>query len=436
MTKLPSILRKELLVLLRDRVGLAFIFLMPLVVLLVVTLVQDGAFKSVSKFQIRAAVVDEDGSDVSRSLVAALAQAEGMLLVTEKNGTALDRHAARDLVQRKEIQAFVVFPKDLGKQAREAAKHWARGSAADDAPRVPTVETYFDPGISGGYQAIFSVALKNLTLGKEFELGMREWGESLPRRLAEQMPPGTKLPRPREIPIPDFVVGQMLDVAEPANASVAIGSHDAGLHPLPGMTQFNVPAYAVFAIFFIVIPISSCLLRERNEGTLVRLLTMQVRADEMIAGKLLTYFGISLLQFFVMLAAGLWLLPILGTEAFVLSANAISLIALTLATSLAAVGYALALASTATSTEQSAMIGSTSVVLFAALGGVMVPVFFMPPLMQQVSGFTPINWAVTAYQDLFTRHATFADIAGRLLYLIAFGCAGIAWAWRRLFTRE
>ena len=48
MTKLPSILRKELLVLLRDPIGLAFIFLMPLAVLLVVTMVQDGSFKNVT----------------------------------------------------------------------------------------------------------------------------------------------------------------------------------------------------------------------------------------------------------------------------------------------------------------------------------------------------------------------------------------------------
>jgi ABC-2 type transport system permease protein len=81
------------------------------------------------------------------------------------------------------------------------------------------------------------------------------------------------------------------------------------------------------------------------------------------------------------------------------------------------------------------MAGSTSVVLLAALGGVMVPVFFMPPVMQKLSGFTPLNWSVTAYQDLFTRGATLADIQGRLLLLAAFGASGLAWAWHRLFRR-
>ena len=201
------------------------------------------------------------------------------------------------------------------------------------------------------------------------------------------------------------------------------------------MTQFNVPAYSVFAMFFIVIPISSCLLRERQEGTLTRLLTMPVRPVEIIAGKLFLYLGVAVVQSAMMLAAGCWLLPALGTQAFLLTASLPALIVITAATAVAAVGFALAVASTAGSTEQAAMAGSTSVVVLAALGGVMVPVSFMPPVMQQFSALTPLNWAVTAYQDLFTRDAALADIRGRVLLLIALGCSGLAWAWHRLFKR-
>ncbi len=432
MTKLPHILRKELLVLLRDRIGLAFIFLMPLAVLIVVTLVQDGAFKSVSKFQVRAALVNEDHSDMSHTLATTLAQADGMQLITEIEGRPLNRLDAQELIRLKQVQVYIVFPKDLGSLATAAASHWAEGNEPQPNAFVPAIETYFDPGISGGYQAIVHIALQNLAQSKELELGMRQWAAAMPRKMADLMPEGTKLPRPNgTVPLPEFRVGHAIAVAQPANA--AIIAHAA---QLPSMSQFNVPAYAVFAMFFIVIPISSCLLRERNESTLTRLLTMQVRPDQMILGKLLTYLGISLVQFCMMLAAGLWVLPLLGTQPFILNANPLALIALTLSTSLAAVGFALALASTATSTEQSAMIGSTSVVMFAALGGVMVPVFFMPPVMQQISSFTPLNWAVTAYQDLFTRGATISEIAPRMLLLASFGTIGVAWSWRRLFRRE
>ncbi len=431
MTKLPAILRKELLVLLRDRIGLAFIFLMPLAVLLVVTLVQDGAFKSVTKFNVKAALVDEDGSDTSHALARGLAAAEGVQLLTEQNGRPLDRAAARELVRQGRAQVFVVFPKGLGPDSAAAARHWAESQPAS---RSPAIETYFDPGISGAYRVLVTLALQSLAQGREFELGMRAWGDALPQEIGKHLPPGTKLPALKEtIAVPAFRSGYAITVAEPANASTFTKTGQADR--LPDMTQFNVPAYAVFAMFFIVIPISSCLLRERQEGTLTRLLTMPIRPAEIIAGKLLLFLGVALLQFALMLAAGHWLLPALGTQAFALTASLPALSVLTVATGLAAVGFALAVASTATSTEQAAMVGSTSVVLLAALGGVMVPVFFMPPVMQQLSALTPLNWGVTTYQDLFTRGATLADIQGRLLLLSAFGCTGLAWAWRRLFKQ-
>lgn len=434
MTKLPSILRKELLVLLRDPIGLAFIFLMPLAVLLVVTLVQDGAFKNVAKFNVKAALVDEDGSETSRALARGLAAAEGVQLLTEENGQPLDRASARELVRQGRAQVFVVFPKGLGTHAAAAARRWAGSPSAALPPAPPAIETYFDPGISGAYRVIVTLALQTLAQGREIELDMRAWGDALPREISKRLPPGTPLPALKEtIAVPAFRSGHAIAIAAPANAST--GARAGQADQLPDMTQFNVPAYAVFAMFFIVIPISSCLLRERQEGTLTRLLTMPVRPAEIVAGKLFLFLGVAMVQFAMMLAAGHWLLPALGTQAFALTASLPALMVLTVATGLAAVGFALAVASTATSTEQAAMVGSTSVVLLAALGGVMVPVFFMPPVMQHLSALTPLNWGVTAYQDLFTRGALLADIQGRVLLLSAFGCAGLGWAWFRLFKR-
>jgi ABC-2 type transport system permease protein len=439
MTQLPFILRKELLVLLRDAVGLAFIFLMPLAVLLIVTLVQDGSFKNVTKFTVKAALVDEDGSETSQALARGFAAAEGVHLLTEQNGQALDRAAAREIVRKGQAQVFVVFPKGLGQSASTAARHWAESPThpAEHPPATAepqSIETYFDPGISGPYRILVTLALQSLAQGKEFELDMRAWGEVLPQEIGKRLPPSVKLPALKsDITAPAFRSGHAITVAEPANASASANATQTDL--LPDLVQFNVPAYSVFAMFFIVIPISTCLLRERQEGTLTRLLTMPVRPLTILAGKLLLFLGVAMLQFAMMMTAGRWLLPALGVQAFTLSASPFALVVLTLCTGFAAVGFALAVASTATSQEQAGMVGSTSVVMLAALGGVMVPVFFMPPIMQQLSGCTPLNWGVTAYQDLFTRGATLADIQGRLLLLAGFGSTGLLWSWLRLFKR-
>ena len=428
-------LRKEWLVLLRDPVGLAVIFLMPLAVLLVVTLVQDGAFKKVTQFSVTAALVDEDNSATSQELARGLAAAEGVHVLTKNSGEPLDRDAARALVRKGEAQVFVVFPKGLGQASAATARQWAGAATPSAESAPPLIETYFDPGVSGPYRMLVTLALQQLAQGMEFQLVMQAWGEALPGKITNLLPPAAKLLQfEHTISLPKYRCGQSLGVAPAANATLGTGAGPASL--LPDMVQFNVPAYSVFAMFFIVIPISTCLLRERHEGTLTRLLTMPVRPSTLIAAKLGVFLGVALLQFGLMLAAGHWLLPALGTPVFSLNASLPALVALTLSTGLAAVGFALAVASTATSQEQASMVGATSVVILAALGGVMVPVFFMPPLMQQLSGLTPLNWSVTAYQDLFARGASLAQIQGRLLLLAGFGCAALAWAWHRLFNRK
>jgi ABC-2 type transport system permease protein len=438
-SRFPYIVRKELLVLLRDPVGLAVIFLMPLAVLLVVTLVQDGAFKQVTSFSVKMALVDEDRSAISQSLARGLTTTEGIQLLTEVDGRPLDRTAARNLVRGGQAQVFVVFPRGLGQSAVDGARQWAETPthSLDDRPappKPPAIETFFDPGISGPYRVLVKLALQSLAQGKEFELDLKAWGDVLPKEIAKQLAPEVEVADlENDLVPPAFLSGQALVVAGPANASASGSAGQATL--LPDMVQFNVPAYSVFAMFFIVIPISTCLLRERHEGTLTRLLTMPVRPLALIAGKLVLFLGVSMIQFALMMAAGRWLLPALGTHAFTLTASTPALVVLTLCTGFAAVGFALAVASSATSQEQAGMAGATSVVVLAALGGVMVPVFFMPPVMRAISGLTPLNWGVTAYQDLFTRGASLADIQGRLLLLTAFGCAGVGWSWLRLFRK-
>ena len=45
---------------------------------------------------------------------------------------------------------------------------------------------------------------------------------------------------------------------------------------VPSTTQHNVPAWALFAMFFIVIPMSGSMIKEREEGSMIRIYTMPV----------------------------------------------------------------------------------------------------------------------------------------------------------------
>ena len=70
--------------------------------------------------------------------------------------------------------------------------------------------------------------------------------------------------------------------------------------------------------------------------------------------------------------------------------------------------------------EQSAPFGATSVVILAAIGGVWVPVFAMPKVMQHISNVSPMNWGLNAFYDVLLRNGNFVDILPELFFLLLF----------------
>ncbi len=82
--------------------------------------------------------------------------------------------------------------------------------------------------------------------------------------------------------------------------------------------QHNVPAWAIFGMFFIVIPIAGNLIREREDGSALRITLIPGTASYVAMGKIIFY-TLSL-QFMLMLCIGLWAMPAFGclhyTQAF------------------------------------------------------------------------------------------------------------------------
>jgi len=194
----------------------------------------------------------------------------------------------------------------------------------------------------------------------------------------------------------------------------------AGGFILPNPVQQGVPAWALFGMFFIVIPIAASQIRDRETGIFRRLLSFPVPRSSLLAGKLLAYLLINIVQFLLMFEAGTRLLPLITGSPMPIQFRATSLAAVTLASAAAATSYGLMVSSLARTAEQSSAFGSLSVVILAVLGGVMVPMFVMPPFMQAIAQVSPIYWGIEAYQDVILRQAAFPVIAGKIAILLAF----------------
>jgi ABC-2 type transport system permease protein len=199
--------------------------------------------------------------------------------------------------------------------------------------------------------------------------------------------------------------------------------------PRPTAVQQNVPAWLVFGMFFVIASLASLLVQERSSGTLARLHSLGVPRPVMLAAKALPYLGVNAVQAVLMLAVGVWLMPLIGGDALSLGGIHWGALVLALgAVSVAAVSLSLAVACAVKSHAQASAIGPILNVLMAAVGGIMVPKFVMPAFMQRLAEWSPMNWGLEALLTVLLRGGGLAETLPHALRLLAFAAVMIGLA--------
>src|SRR5690606_28625681 len=80
---------------------------------------------------------------------------------------------------------------------------------------------------------------------------------------------------------------------------------------IPNSVQHNVPAWTIFGMFFIVVPLAGSIIKEKQEGSNIRLKTLPGPYVYNHLGKLTVYTGVCLIQFVLMMFFGRTILPLL-----------------------------------------------------------------------------------------------------------------------------
>ena len=197
-------------------------------------------------------------------------------------------------------------------------------------------------------------------------------------------------------------------------------SAGSGTVEKPNAVQHSVPAWLIFGMFFIMIPLSNVMALERQTNTITRLRLARASASGLIAAKLIPYFLINQLQFVGMLLLGRYLLPEIGVPALILNGSLVPYALLSAAVSAAALGYALLISVCAKSTEHAVVLGGGGIILMAAIGGIMVPSHVMPETMQQLTWISPMAWGLKAFQELLLNRSGLDGIGRYLILLSAF----------------
>ena len=179
--------------------------------------------------------------------------------------------------------------------------------------------------------------------------------------------------------------------------------------------QILVPSYTVMFAYFLVLTVGWLFVAERRQGTLKRLRAAPLSRPQILMGKLLPCFLLSVGQGLFLLIAGRLVFGMSwGSEPW-------WLVPVVLCTSLSAMGLALLVAAMARTEAQVAIYGTLLVLVLAGLSGcLMGDRELMPENMQQLSLITPHAWALVAYKQLL------ANPADPNVFLVLQSCAVLA----------
>lgn len=365
---LAALIKKELLALTRDVHGLAALFAMPVMFIIIMSLALDDVHSPPLR-SVRYAVDARDRGELAQSLLGLWQRNHGAPQPLPEDWKAQLRAA--------NLKYVLVLQAGLSEELAQ--------------PSLPTqarIQLLAEPGINSN---LFN-ALRAELSGTAGELKAR-----------------TALANNGTPPPP---TASMLTLVQAERFATS--------GPRPSAVQHNVPAWLVFGMFFVIASLSSLLVQERSTGTLARLQSLGVPRGVLLASKAVPYLGVNAVQAALMLAVGVWLMPLVGGEGLSLSGIHWSALLTALgAVSLAAVGMALALACAVRTHAQASAIGPIVNVLLAAIGGIMVPKFAMPAFMQRIAELSPMNWGLEALLNVLVRGG---DVASTLPHALRLGC--------------
>lgn len=403
MRKIWASVKKEVLLLVRDFGALVIVFVMPLALIITVTLIQNDSFNNLSPQEVPLLLVDNDKGSVAEGIVKNLGES-GFFKVDTQDG--LTEQEVKDQVFKGSYQLAIVIPKELStdlykKVEGNVGKILADVGMEHEVSQAPVqvkpkeIKLYFDPATQ--------LSFKSAVMGNIGKMVSELESQAIYSSFQEQLSDSVAL----------FTQEPFISFQE---VLPVVGNKQV----LPNATQHNVPAWTLFAIFFIVVPLSINLVKEKTQGTQVRLRTLPMRYFTVITGKTLTFLLICMIQFYLMLAVGKFLFPLMGLQTLNIGGNLVLMTVIALFCGLAAIGLGILLGTIASTQEQSAPFGATFVVILAAIGGVWVPVFMMPGFMQVVSKLSPMNWGLEAFYHVLLRNAGLVDVLPQLFLLLGF----------------
>jgi ABC-2 type transport system permease protein len=403
---LKATIIKDLKILLRDRVGLFMMFFMPILLVVVITSVQNSTFELINNNKISLLVFNKDKGPLGQQLIEGIRKI-GLFKLQVSDSTVSENEMTNQMHDKDALVALEIpagFSSFIQNKADEIASR-ALKDPDSIAAKVPapvllpdSLLMYYHPVMQASFRQSIEGAIRSTAQVIQ--------GESIVKKLYESV-------NQKEIP-PDLekeIVFSQLPISE-------IPVSRTGSRTVPNASQHNVPAWTIFAMFFIVISLGGAMVKEKNRGSFIRLKTMPASYLYALFSKQFVYLLVTLLQATVIFAIGNLIFPFIGLPALHIPKDIGGLFLVTLVCGYCAVSYAICVGVFANTAEQSNGFGAISILILAALGGLIVPSFAMPAHLQKVLQISPLHWALESYYGLFLEGGKLSDIWLNILSLL------------------
>ncbi len=406
MFKLWATLTKDIKILTRDKVGLTIMFIMPILLVIVITSLQVGTFELVNDNKISLLICNKDTGEAGKQLINALEKAGRFTLNTTSQNLNAKEISAK--MSKQDALIAIVIPFNFSARIQMKANN-VSAKALNDFGAKPSeskpstnnlyaIDFYYHPVLQKSYTQSIQGGLRTALQIVESKQVMQTLYFSLNEK-----------PLPKNLE--DEIITNQVQINE-----IAVSKD--GKHSIPNATQHNIPAWTIFAMVFIVTSLSSNLVKEKLTGSFIRLKTLPTNYIIALLSKQITYLCVCIAQVLVIFSIGIWFFPFIGLPALNIPHNIFALVLVSVICAWCAISYAQCVGVFAQTQEQANGFGAVSIVLLAAIGGILVPSFAMPHSFQFLLKISPMHWCLQSYYSVFLENAALIDVIKNLLPIL------------------
>lgn len=397
-----AIIRTELANFKRDRAAVVMSFVLPIVFFTIFAIVFAGAIDNASR-KVPLAVVDLDGSALSRKFIAALSAERALEVMTiartSQPEAPFTEVTAQEAVRRGDVPVALFIPRGFGNalfdfsESRRPTLHLLTDSSDPVAAGLAT----------GMVQKVLGTAMPDESMAAGIEL-FRGWTGGLTEEQEKTLA---------------MNIESMRDLQKSAPSGQPAGFVNVAVRDIVGGEKEN-PVVAFYAaaigVMFLLISSSRAggsLIDEAEGGTLDRVLSTHVSMTVLLTGKLLFLSAVGFVQLCVMFV---W-----GAIAFRLElfSHLPGFLILAVSTSLASSAFGLLLATACRSRAQLYAISTLVILIISAVGGSMFPRFLMPESVLRFSLLFFNSWALEGFLKVFWREAPLVQLWPEVSMLLA-----------------